>query len=40
VLAGRAQGRENGSQITIYKSLGHVAQDLSAAAYLQARANR
>jgi len=40
VLAGRAQGRENGSQITIYKSLGHVAQDLSAAAYLQARASR
>src|SRR5689334_22446033 len=40
VLAGRAEGRENGSQITIYKSLGHVAQDLSAAAYLQARASR
>ena len=39
VLAGRVQGRENDSQITIYKSLGHVAQDLAAAAYLQERAN-
>jgi ornithine cyclodeaminase len=39
VLAGRVPGRENAEQITIYKSLGHVAQDLAAAAYLQARAN-
>lgn len=39
VLAGRVRGRENDSQITIYKSLGHVAQDLAAAAYLQERAN-
>jgi ornithine cyclodeaminase len=39
VLAGRVQGRENDSQITIYKSLGHVVQDLAAAAYLQAQAS-
>ena len=37
VLAGRTPGRENDGQITIYKSLGHVAQDLAAAAYLQQR---
>ena len=37
VLAGRIAGRENDEQITIYKSLGHVAQDLAAAAYLQAK---
>ena len=37
VFAGRVRGRENDSQITIYKSLGHVAQDLAAAAYLHAR---
>ena len=37
VLAGRVPGRENESQVTIYKSLGHVAQDLAAAAYLQDR---
>jgi ornithine cyclodeaminase len=37
VLAGSIPGRENDSQITIYKSLGHVAQDLAAAAYLRAR---
>lgn len=37
VLGGRVPGRENDSQITIYKSLGHVAQDLAAAAYLRAR---
>lgn len=38
VLAGRVPGREDDSQITIYKSLGHVAQDLAATAYLHARA--
>ncbi len=38
VLAGRIPGRENDEQITIYKSLGHVAQDLASAAYLQQRA--
>jgi ornithine cyclodeaminase/alanine dehydrogenase-like protein (mu-crystallin family) len=39
VLAGRVQARENDGQITIYKSLGHVVQDLAAAAYLSDRAN-
>ncbi len=38
VLAGRIPGRENDDQVTIYKSLGHVAQDLAAAAHLQDRA--
>jgi ornithine cyclodeaminase len=38
VLAGRLRARENDSQVTVYKSLGHVAQDLAAAAYLQHRA--
>lgn len=38
VFAGRVQARENDSQITIYKSLGHVVQDLAAAAYLRERA--
>jgi ornithine cyclodeaminase len=38
VLAGRVPGRENAGQITIYKSLGHVVQDLAAAAYLRERA--
>jgi ornithine cyclodeaminase len=37
VLSGRIRGRENDSQITIYKSLGHVVQDLASAAYLQER---
>jgi ornithine cyclodeaminase len=37
VLAGRIQARENDDQITIYKSLGHVVQDLAAAAYLRER---
>ena len=38
VLAGRIKAREDDSQVTIYKSLGHVAQDLAAAAYLNKRA--
>jgi len=38
VLSGRIAGRESDEQITIYKSLGHVAQDLAAADYLQRRA--
>ena len=38
VLAGRVIGRENDEQVTIYKSLGHVAQDLAAAAYMHERA--
>jgi len=37
VLAGRVRARENDEQITIYKSLGHVAQDLAAAAYIRAQ---
>jgi ornithine cyclodeaminase len=38
VLAGRLRGREDESQVTIYKSLGHVVQDLAAVAYLHERA--
>jgi len=38
VFAGRLQARENDEQITIYKSLGHVVQDLAATAYLHERA--
>jgi ornithine cyclodeaminase len=38
VLAGRIPGRESDDQITIYKSLGHVVQDLAATAYLHERA--
>jgi len=37
VLAGCIPGRENDRQITIYKSLGHVAQDLAATVYLHER---
>jgi len=37
ILAGRVRARENDEQITIYKSLGHVAQDLAAAAYIRAQ---
>ena len=37
VLAGRIAGRESDDQVTVYKSLGHVAQDLAAADYLQRR---
>jgi ornithine cyclodeaminase len=40
VLAGRIAGREHDSQITIYKSLGHVAQDLASAAYMNERRAR
>ena len=38
IFAGRVRGRESDDQITIYKSLGHVAQDLAAVAYLHSRA--
>ena len=38
VFAGRLPGRENDDQVTIYKSLGHVVQDLAAVAYLHDRA--
>jgi ornithine cyclodeaminase len=39
VFAGRLRAREDDSQITIYKSLGHVVQDLAAATYLNEKAN-
>jgi ornithine cyclodeaminase len=39
VLACRLRGRESDEQVTIYKSLGHVAQDLAAVTYLNERAN-
>lgn len=38
VLLGRIAGRSDATEITFYKSLGHVAQDLAAAHYLHARA--
>ena len=38
VLLGRLPGRETADQITLYKSLGHVVQDLAAAARLHRRA--
>jgi len=37
VFAGRVRAREDDSQITVYKSLGHVVQDLAATAYLHER---
>jgi hypothetical protein len=37
VLAGTAPGRTSVSAITIYKSLGHIVQDLAALTYLDAR---
>jgi ornithine cyclodeaminase len=39
VLSGHLRGRQDDDQITIYKSLGHVVQDLAAAAYLHGRAS-
>ena len=38
ILSGRAEGRQNDEQITIYKSLGHVVQDLASVAYMHRRA--
>jgi len=38
VFAGTLVGRESPEQITLYKSLGHVVQDLAATAYLHRRA--
>ncbi|MFC3051519.1 ornithine cyclodeaminase family protein [Kordiimonas pumila] len=38
VLLGRIPGRENDEQITFYKSLGHVFQDLASVAYIYKRA--
>lgn len=38
VLLGRVPGRRSPEEITVYKSLGHIVQDLAAAGYLHARA--
>jgi ornithine cyclodeaminase/alanine dehydrogenase-like protein (mu-crystallin family) len=38
VLAGAAPGRQSPQQITVYKSLGHAAQDLAVTAWLHAQA--
>lgn len=38
VLIGEASGRNSDEDVTLYKSLGHVVQDLAAAAYIHARA--
>jgi ornithine cyclodeaminase len=38
VFAGALPGRQSADQVTVYKSLGHVVQDLAAAAYVHARA--
>jgi len=40
VLLGRAPGRRNADEITMYKSLGHVVQDLASAACVHRRACR
>lgn len=39
VFAGRVAGREDEDQLTIYKSLGHVVQDLAAALYVHRRSS-
>ena len=39
VLAGDVVGRQSNAEITVYKSLGHVAQDLAAAQALYTRLN-
>ncbi len=38
VLLGRVPGRTSPQEITVYKSLGHIVQDLAAVSYLHARA--
>ncbi|MFZ0500448.1 MAG: ornithine cyclodeaminase family protein [Steroidobacteraceae bacterium] len=38
VLLGRIPGRRSADEITVYKSLGHIVQDLAAVSYLHARA--
>ena len=38
VIFGRVPGRQHDAQLTIYKSLGHVVQDLAATAYVHRRA--
>lgn len=40
VLLGRVPGRRSAEEITVYKSLGHIVQDLAALSYLHARAGR
>jgi ornithine cyclodeaminase len=40
VLLGRIPGRRSPEEITVYKSLGHIVQDLAAVSYLHARAGR
>lgn len=40
VLGGRVQGRLNDRQVTLYKSLGHVVQDLAATLYIDERSRR
>jgi ornithine cyclodeaminase len=39
VLLGRIPGRTSPEEITVYKSLGHIVQDLAAVSYLHARAS-
>ena len=39
VLLGRVEGRTSSDQVTLYKSLGHIVQDLAAVAYVHARAS-
>jgi ornithine cyclodeaminase/alanine dehydrogenase-like protein (mu-crystallin family) len=38
VLLGRVPGRRSPEEVTVYKSLGHIVQDLAAVSYLHARA--
>ena len=40
VLLGRIPGRTSPEEITVYKSLGHIVQDLAAVGYLHSRADR
>jgi ornithine cyclodeaminase len=40
VLLGRVLGRTSNKEITLYKSLGHIVQDLAASAYIHERASR
>ena len=37
ILSGGVAGRKSSDEITLYKSLGHVVQDLAAAAYIHAK---
>ena len=37
ILIGKAPGRQNDAQITVYKSLGHISQDLAAVSYIKRR---